>query len=171
MDTLRLNEMAFMIGKHLADRFAEPLQVLDVGAYDVNGTFRPVLPPAWRYTGCDIRTGPNVDIVMQSPECIQNNDCEYDVVLCGATLEHVVRPWRLVPEMVRMLKAQTVLTPWVTPGTLLISVPWRWEMHDHPSDYWRILPEGLRVLFQDAGLTVLDIYARDNFTHGVARRA
>jgi SAM-dependent methyltransferase len=154
--------MKNMIAKHLDSLADTPLHVLDVGSYDVNGTFRSALPAPWHYTGCDIRSGPNVDIVMSSPERIQDQGYQYDVVICGATLEHVIRPWRLVPEMARMLKAD---------GVLLVSVPWQWEMHDHPCDYWRVLPEGLRLLFSDAGLTVLDVYAKDNFTHGAARRA
>ena len=160
MDELRLKEMGLLLNKHLGPLCGEPLVILDVGAYDVNGTHRPAMPPAWTYIGSDIRPGPNVDIVQASPYVIQDEGGVFDAVLCSATLEHVGRPWRLVPEMARMLCPQ---------GYLFVGVPWRWERHEHPADYWRILCGGLVILFEDAGLDTVEVYDKDDFTWGVAR--
>jgi hypothetical protein len=43
-------------------------RVLDVGSYDVNGTYKDIInDPAWTYVGADLAAGPNVDVVLQSP--------------------------------------------------------------------------------------------------------
>ena len=38
-------------------------KALDVGSYDVNGTYRPLVEGrGWVYTGLDVSAGPNVDL-------------------------------------------------------------------------------------------------------------
>jgi hypothetical protein len=32
-------------------------------------------------------------------------------------------------------------------GVLYVSVPFAWEIHSYPSDYWRFTPEAVRLLF------------------------
>jgi hypothetical protein len=34
-------------------------------------------------------------------------------------------------------------------GRVFISVPFAWQVHAYPSDYWRFTPEGVKVLFHD----------------------
>ena len=118
-------------------------RVLDVGSLDVNGTFRPMIEgQGWEYVGSDIRQGENVDVVSDDPDKLPFKAGEFDVVISGSTLEHVARPWLLVAEMVRVLK----------PGGLLAIVThWKFAEHRYPSDYWRFLPDGMRVLFDDTG--------------------
>ena len=39
------------------------VNVLDIGSYDVNGTYRKIFnDPIYQYTGMDMSSGPNVDI-------------------------------------------------------------------------------------------------------------
>jgi len=46
--------------------------------------------------------------------------------------------WRWVPELVRVLK----------PGGLLaIHTHWKFPEHRYPVDCWRIMPDGMRYLF------------------------
>lgn len=71
----------------------------------------------------------------------------YDVVFSTQVLEHVYRPWRFFHEMGRICKI----------GGLCITIsPWNWPYHEVPVDCWRIAPEGMRVLYEDAGFDVLD---------------
>lgn len=118
--------------------------VLDVGSYDVNGTFRPLIESlGWDYTGLDIRPGPNVDIVVDKPYSWPWLK-EYEVVICGNMLHNTAEPWRLVPEMARVLK----------PGGLLAIVTVTWGKPDSarmPVDAWRFMPDGLQILFDLAG--------------------
>ena len=71
----------------------------------------------------------------------------YDVVLSGQVLEHVRKPWRWLPEVARVCK----------PGGLVVTIsPVSWPYHEAPVDCWRAHPEGMRALYADAGLEVID---------------
>jgi SAM-dependent methyltransferase len=113
--------------------------VLDVGSYNVNGTFRPLVEQrGWNYTGLDTVAGPNVDVVAQDPFTFPFDGDIFDVVISGSTMEHVTAIWRWVPELVRVLK----------PGGLLaIHTHWKFPEHRYPVDCWRIMPDGMRYLF------------------------
>ena len=44
------------------------LRILDVGSYDVNGSYKTLFTsPTFEYTGLDMESGPNVDIVPATP--------------------------------------------------------------------------------------------------------
>lgn len=124
----------------LVTRFPEKhARVLDVGSYDVNGTYRPMIEGlGFRYTGMDITPGPNVDIVSDDPYSFPFPDDEYDVVISGSTMEHVEAIWLWVPELARVVR----------PGGLIaILTHWTFPEHRYPIDCWRILPDGMRFLF------------------------
>jgi SAM-dependent methyltransferase len=137
-------------------------KVLDIGSYDVNGTYAGwfIDREIWNYRGCDIEAGPNVDIVLPSlydwKDVLPDN--EADVVISGQVLEHVPKPWRWFPELVRILK----------PGGLLyVAAPNTWEYHPYPVDCWRVWPDGLRALFDEFGIDPLNAYFRGNDTIGI----
>lgn len=136
----------------------------DVGAFDVgNGNYRKLFEwHEWTYVGMDLVEGPNVDRTVGDPENfhkIKSN--EFDVVISGQTLEHVERPWKFVPELVRILKPG---------GTLCVIAPHTWPYHEHPIDCWRIFPHGMSVLFKDAGLMIMQTYMADTDTVGIGRK-
>lgn len=126
------------------------LNVLDVGAYDVNGTFRPMVTErGWQYTGLDVAAGSNVDVVTPDPYRFPFDDGMFDVVISGSTMEHVQAFWLWLPELVRVLRPG---------GYLAIHTHWKFQEHRFPVDCWRILPDGARYLFDMTGaLTDYDI--------------
>lgn len=63
---------------------------------------------------------------------------EFDVVLCFSVLEHTPKPWVLAANVEALLKPG---------GLMLVSVPFQWRVHNHPDDYFRYTPSGLRSLF------------------------
>ncbi|QBR71270.1 hypothetical protein CU048_08215 [Beijerinckiaceae bacterium] len=70
----------------------------------------------------------------------------YDVVISGQVIEHVRKIWRWFPELARICK----------PGGVVITInPVSWHYHEAPVDCWRIYPEGMKALAEDAGLEVL----------------
>jgi SAM-dependent methyltransferase len=117
---------------------------LDVGSLDVNGSYRALVERerGWSYTGLDVRAGPNVDVVSEQPYRYPFEAGTFDVVMSGSTMEHVERPWEWVLELAWLLR----------PGGLLAIVThWQFPVHRYPVDCWRILPDGMRVLFDLTG--------------------
>ena len=140
------------------------LNVLDVGSFDVNGTYRPLIEGrGWQYTGLDVCAGPNVDIVSHDPFNFPLDAESYDVVISGSTMEHVTAIWRWVPELVRVLK----------PGGLLaIITHWQIREHRYPVDCWRIMPDGMKFILNETG-QLTDIRAEitnDTDIIGTARK-
>lgn len=120
-----------------------PANVLDVGSLDVNGTYRPLVESrSWRYTGLDLVPGPNVDLVASDPYAYPIADGRFDLVISGSTMEHVEAIWRWVPELVRVLRPG---------GMLAVVTHWQFPEHRYPVDCWRIMPDGMRYLFDLAG--------------------
>jgi SAM-dependent methyltransferase len=75
-------------------------------------------------------------------------DAAFDSVLCNEVLEHVTDPARLFAEAARVLRPG---------GTLVLSTPQTWGLHEEPHDYWRFTRYGLAHLARGAGLTVEEI--------------
>lgn len=120
----------------------EALNVLDVGSLDVNGSYRDMVNAhGWTYTGLDMRKGRNVDIVAE-PYSYPIEDGTYDVVISGSTMEHVEAVWLWLPELIRVLKPG---------GHLVVYTHWKFVEHRYPVDCWRILPDGMRFLFDYCG--------------------
>lgn len=116
-------------------------RVLDVGSLDVNGSYRRMVTrQGWHYTGLDVVPGKNVDVVTADPYRYPFDAGHFDVVISGSAMEHVPAIWRWVPELVRVLR----------PGGLLAIITHiQWELDHYPPDCWRILPDGMRYLFDE----------------------
>lgn len=136
--------------------------IADIGSRDDgNGTLRDVFG---KLTGFDIRPGEGVDVLVSDPDVIPAPDASFDCAVSANTLEHTRRPWRVVSEMARILK----------PGGyvfLLVPMPNAHRYHAEPIDCWRCYTEGMRGLFQEAGLETLELYEEaDHDTVGIARK-
>lgn len=139
--------------KYLGDRATETLNILDIGATDILGSYSPLFTEdAWRYSGVDLSPGPNVDIVLHDPyywKEIPTNSC--DVLISGQTFEHIEYPW------VTMLEIWRVLKPG---GITCIIAPAAGNQHRFPVDCWRIYPDGFTALCKYVGLQPLQIYTQ-----------
>lgn len=134
--------------------------VLDVGSQDVNGSYRPLFEDCI-YTGLDQTEGKNVDVVTSDPYKFPFDYDSFDVVISGQCLEHSPRPWLLVQEIARVLRPG---------GACCIIAPWEWEIHRYPVDCFRILPDGMRSMMADAGLTVVRCEVFEKDTIGIGRK-
>lgn len=120
-----------------------PISVLDVGSYDVNGTYRPLVEGhGWRYVGLDIREGPNVEIVSADAYHYPIETGRFEAVIAGNMAHGIAEPWCWIHELVRVLK---------NGGLVSIVVPWNLGVNAHPHDYWRFMPDGLAYLFDMTG--------------------
>lgn len=124
-----------------------PGRVLEVGSRDVNGTPRGEFADAAEYVGVDAEAGPGVDMVCDGEGLADVLPPEsFDSVVCCETLEHCVRPWRIVEGMRKLLKPGGLL--WVTTPTF------GFPEHRHPIDCYRFgedayrgwLFEGMEIL-------------------------
>lgn len=140
----------------------EPLRIADVGSYNVNGTLRELLPAGhrWTYVGFDIKPGPNVDVVIND-EGTGEHAGSFDVVAASQVLEHVRKPW----EWIHFLAGLTHRG-----GLVYVCAPNTWTYHKYPVDCWRVWPEGMRSLFETAGLETVEAYFEGPDTTGIARK-
>ena len=88
----------------------------------------------------------------------------FDVVLAANALEHVANPFRVMREMALALHGD---------GLVIVTTPTNIQEHKEPLDCWRILPDGLRALFQSTILMPVEIgrlAGGPQDTWGVAQR-
>lgn len=120
------------------------LEVLEVGAQDVNGSPRQVIIPyaPKKYIGVDFASGRGVDIVMDVKDLTTYFGLDwFDVVISTEMLEHA-QDWRTaVDQMKRVLR----------PGGLLIVTARGpgFPYHGYPHDYWRYTVSDFNRIFDD----------------------
>jgi SAM-dependent methyltransferase len=147
----------------------EPGDTAEVGAFDVNGSPRPLFAAATSYTGYDIRSGRGVDDVRDVGAW--RAQPRYDTVVSTETLEHARDPERLIGGMARMLRD----------GGRLILTAAAPERAPHGNNggvvsqgehYQGIEPKQLRAWLREAGLTVetLEHHERRGDLYAVARK-
>lgn len=125
-------------------------RVLEIGSLDVNGSVRPIFEDRYRfpiYVGVDIRPGVGVDQVCDSHMLVLKFGVrKFDVLVCTETLEHDSLFWRSLEQFYEVLSSDGCL--------ILTTRGFGYPKHDHPSDYWRFSPEGLRSALKWAGFKV-----------------
>lgn len=123
-----------------------PQHVIDLGSYNVNGSYKELLPTDATYTGFDLEAGPGVDVVLQDAYSIPVGDGSVDVVMSGQMLEHCAHFWRVFTEIARVLK----------PGGLaFINAPSAGPIHRYPVDCYRFYPDAYQALADWAGLRLV----------------
>jgi SAM-dependent methyltransferase len=139
--------MRDLVGRHL-DR-EQPLSVVDIGSYDVNGSYRALFDaPQWNYVGVDLEAGPGVDVVLASPYRLPFASGSVDLVISGQAFEHVEYFWLMWMEMLRLLKPG---------GRIFLIAPSRGPEHRYPQDCWRFYPDGYRALAKIGHCELLEV--------------
>lgn len=72
-------------------------------------------------------------------------DQAIDTVILFQTLEHLSRPHEAIAEIHRVLRPG---------GSLLLTVPFLYPLHDEPFDFTRFTSHGLKVLLEKAGFSI-----------------
>ena len=126
--------------KRLSQKFDFEEPIYEFGSLQAPGQKdRPRLRELFsnkQYVGCDIRSGPGVDRILNLHN-IELPDESVGTVIMLDVLEHVEFCRRAIEEIHRILK----------PGGMAIVVSVMYfPIHDYPSDYWRFTPEGFRSL-------------------------
>lgn len=97
--------------------------------------YRRLFAAADTYTGCDIAALPGVDVVIRPGEKLPFADGAFDVVFSTQVFEHVANLPETIAELRRVLAQD---------GTLLVSVPFIFQVHGAPHDYRRLSEFGIR---------------------------
>jgi SAM-dependent methyltransferase len=126
------------------------LCVVEIGAADVNGSYRPLFKPfATRYVGVDLSPGPGVDLVLNDPYDLPLPDASAHVVLSGQMLEHCEFFWRAFEEMHRILHPD---------GYLFLIAPSGGPEHRYPVDCYRFYPDSFRALAKLTRCRLVDLW-------------
>lgn len=125
--------------------------VIEVGAYNVNGSSRDWLTPLGpsSYLGVDLQPQPGyVDLVLDAGS-LPGPLAPADVVICAEMLEHAA-DWRAA---VNGLKRSA------KPGALLVVTARGpgFPLHGYPDDHWRFTPDDFRRIFADCSDVVIEV--------------
>ncbi len=143
--------------KYFIREFCEPYdskgrkrRVLDVGSYDVNGTYKNLfLEAGLEYVGLDVSEGPNVDVVPNNMyDWGDIQDESFDYVVSGQAFEHIEYPWLTIGEMKKKLKEN---------GIICILAPNGMGEHRYPIDCWRFFGDGMKALAKWCGLETIEV--------------
>ncbi|MFO0814476.1 MAG: methyltransferase domain-containing protein [Gemmatales bacterium] len=123
--------------------FSLPTPVVEIGSYHVPGQEGLIelrsLFQQGEYIGIDMRAGPGVDRV-ENVEKLTLRNQSAGTVIALSTFEHVKHFWKGVEEVKRILRPD---------GVLIVSTPFYFRIHQHPSDYWRFTTEAWDALLED----------------------
>lgn len=137
--------------KLLFTRYALPLfrpgmRVLEVGPDGFPSTYRRLVQVDdldWQTLDIQPRDGSTHAAIDEYT--FPFDEGSFDLVLSGQVLEHVRKVWRWFAEIARITR----------PGGRVVTIsPVTWPYHEEPVDCWRIYPEGMRALYDEAGLEV-----------------
>ncbi len=96
------------------------------------------------YVGADLSEGKNVDIVLDftlsSLAVNQKLNQKFNTVICCSVMEHVKDIFAFANNVSEIVEED---------GVLFLSVPFTWEYHGYPNDYWRFTPAAVEYLFKD----------------------
>lgn len=102
-----------------------------------------------RSIGCDVIQSSNnrADLLCEATSLPFTKNL-FNTVFCTQVMEHVFDHGKLLSECHRVLKSD---------GYLVLTVPFCWELHEEPFDFFRFSKHGLQQLFEDAGFTDITI--------------
>ena len=95
----------------------------------------------------DVYQDPNLTYVAVDEYSFPISDALYDIVLSGNVMEHIRKPWIWIKEVARVCKKD---------GLVITITPVSWPYHEAPIDCWRVYPEGMKALYEEAGLEVIE---------------
>ena len=132
--------------KHARALFTPDARVLEIGPDKAPSTYRAVVGiQSLDWQTLNIIPAEQLTYLVKDEYPFPIADNSFDIVLSGQVIEHVRKPWIWMKELARVCKT----------GGLVITInPVSWPFHQAPVDCWRIFPEGMKSLYEEAGLRV-----------------
>jgi SAM-dependent methyltransferase len=146
-----------------AQSLPDGARLLDAGAGE--GSYKHLFPRQ-RYCGVDLGIGDRqwnyskLDAIADI-SVLPFRDATFEACLNTVTLEHVKDPAKVVREMARTLAPG---------GRLLLVVPFEWEEHQQPHDFFRFTRFSLAYMLDQAGMGNVSIQPVGGFFRLLSRR-
>lgn len=130
--------------KEALDNFAKG-SLLDLGCG--NKPYKEWYEPlTTESTGCDaIQSDEHVVDTVCLATALPYEGNKFDTIFSTQVLEHVYDHHSMIKESFRVLKPG---------GSMILTVPFTWELHEEPYDFFRITKHGLKELFEEAGFEI-----------------
>jgi hypothetical protein len=145
-----VNQLLYV--QSISQQLAGPF--LEIGSKNYGSTqdLRSLFQKQGEYTGIDMADGNGVDVVLDMTADFESidealNGQRFGTIFCFSVLEHCAQPFHMAENLSRLLTPN---------GKLCVSVPFAWQFHGYPSDYWRFTHEGVKQLFSDLDFTGTD---------------
>jgi len=142
---------------NIVGRFRELLDpvkkgnLLEIGSRNRSGTIRRDFVPSanWNYTGLDIISGENVDVIGDAHKLSKIFPKEnFDAIMAFSVLEHLLMPWKFVVELNKIMRLG---------GIGLFTTHQCWPLHDKPWDFWRFSSTSWNALLnRRTGFEIID---------------
>lgn len=117
-----------------------------------------MLRTADRYIGVDWGNSfhdlSNIDVQADLNRPLPLADNLADVIHSESVMEHLIEPLSFLRQCERILKPG---------GLLIILVPFQWQVHEAPYDYFRYTEFGLRALAEKAGFEKISVTPKGGF--------
>lgn len=148
-----MNAYGILFGtKNLSKAEIENKRIIEVGAYDVNGSLRSFIElfNPREYVGVDITKGPGVDVICDVKDLITTfGHQSFDLVISTELLEHV-KDWQAC---IHNLKG--VCKP---NGVILITTrSYGCLYHGYPYDFWRFEKDDMLEIFEDFKILNIEV--------------
>jgi SAM-dependent methyltransferase len=141
----RNSQLLFL--KYAKEFFRPGIRILEIGPDGFPSTYQTLLGhDSQPWDTLDIYRDARLTYTAPSEYSFPVPDNAYDLVVSGQVIEHVRKIWVWMKEVARVCK----------PGGIVITVnPVSWPYHEAPIDCWRMYPEGMQALYDEAGLEVI----------------
>ena len=141
------NNCVFVFTKH-ARRYVRG-HVLEIGPEPGGASTLRELSSNWsQWDTADIRSGADLTFPRCEPYDYPVLNHTYDTVVSANVAEHVREPWTWMKELKRITRPG---------GHIIVVTPANWVYHPDPVDCWRFWPEGLKALFEWAGVVPVEV--------------
>ena len=136
-----------MFEKYAQVFFKSNMRILEIGPWGSPSNFCRLINNATiEWETLDISPLDNPTYISEDGFKFPVPDEKFDIVFSANTIEHVKKPWVWIKEVARVTKAG---------GHVITITPISWPYHEAPVDCWRIYPEGMKALYEEAGLGIV----------------
>lgn len=138
------NAIALAARDHASGRLVD----IGCGVKPYAGVFAPYVT---EHVGVDHPSSPNpqqrIDVFAEV-YALPFEDASFDTALMSEVLEHLEEPVDALREAHRVLRPD---------GTIILTTPLMWPLHEEPRDFFRYTPHGLRHVLGRAGFVDVEV--------------